>query len=150
MFESNQITGIKMKKVLFINQTNTARTQMAEGLVNHFLKNDWQAYSAGVDKTIIKSLAISVMKDIGIDISHQISKTILSIHEEEFDLIIDLCDQSRENCPFFPSCDIIHYSFIDPTDLGVTSDEKYDSFCYIRDQIKEWVIPFLKKYKESF
>lgn len=135
-----------MRKVLFINHYNSGRTQMAEGLVNHFLKEEWQAFSAGIECTELKPYAVEAMKQIGIDISRQFSKTLLSLQDNDFDLIIDLCDESRESCPFFPSCDIIHQAFVDPTNIGLSPQEKLDAFCYIRDRIHEWIVPYLMNY----
>ena len=90
-----------MFKVLFLCTENACRTQMAEGLINHDLKGEVQAFSAGVRATRVNPRAIQVMAEIGIDISRQRSKSMDEFREEQFDLAITLCDQAQRECPMF-------------------------------------------------
>ena len=120
------------KKVLFICTHNSARSQMAEGLMNHLKKDKYIAFSAGVIATKVKENAIKAMEEIGIDIKNHFSKTIEVFAGEDFDYVITVCDSAKESCPFFPRAkNIIHKSFKDPSTL--------DDFRKVRDQIKKWI-----------
>ena len=130
----------KMKKVLIICTHNSARSQMAQGLANHFLKNRWHAESAGTEKTFVKPPAIQALAKIGIDISHHRSKTIEEFNGQEFDLVVTVCDSAKEACPYFPGKKVIHQSFQDPSNMGNTEEEILGAFCKIRDEIKDWII----------
>ncbi len=90
-----------MKKVLFLCTENACRSQMAEGLINHDLKGEVQAFSAGVRATRVNPRAIKVMAEIGIDISRHRSKSMDEFMDDRFDLAITLCDQAQRECPMF-------------------------------------------------
>lgn len=128
--------------VLFICTHNSARSQMAEGLVNHFLGDKWEAFSAGTEQTVVKPEAEKVLKEIGIDISHHNSKTVQEFEGKNFDLVVTLCDSAAESCPFFPGKKVIHQSFDDPSLAPVL--ERPDAFRKTRDQIKKWIMENLK------
>lgn len=134
----------KMKKVLFICTHNSARSQMAEGLANHFLKGKWHAESCGTEETFVKPPAIQALAKIGIDISHHRSKTVEEFKGQEFDMVVTVCDSAKETCPYFPGKNVIHQSFQDPSNMGKTDEEKLEAFCKIRDEIKDWIIDNLK------
>ena len=91
-----------MMQVLFLCTENACRSQMAEGLVNHDLAGQVQAFSAGIRPSRVNPMAIQVMAELGIDISHQRSKSVDDLAGEKFDLVITVCDQAREQCPLFP------------------------------------------------
>ena len=128
-----------MKKILFICTHNSARSQMAEGLTNHFFSDKWQAYSAGTEKTKVKELAIKAMDKIGIDITHQFSKRIDHFKGWEFDLVVTVCDNAQETCPFYPGKNVIHKSFKDPSSIKGDKNEKLKAFCNTRDEIYNWL-----------
>jgi arsenate reductase len=120
------------EKVLFICTNNSARSQIAEGFLRSLYNNKYEVYSAGVQPTSVNPLAIKVMKEIGIDISKQKSKSIDKYRSQLFDIVVTVCNNAKEICPFFPSKKVIHKSFDDPEDV--------DSFRKIRDDIKYWII----------
>ena len=130
-----------MKKVLFICTHNSARSQMAEGIVNTLLSNKLIAYSAGTEPKEVNPYAIKVMKEIGIDISHHRSKSVYEFKEEKFDIVVTVCDHAKETCPFFPGArKYIHKGFEDPSSVEGEEKEKLAKFRKIRDEIKDWII----------
>ena len=126
------------RKVLFICTHNSARSQMAEGLANHYLSDNWEAFSCGTEKTIVKPWAIDALKKIDIDITHHTSKTVEAFKGWEFDLVVTVCDSAKESCPYFPGKKVIHHEFKDPS--NAEDDKKLDEFCKIRDEIKNWIL----------
>ena len=135
-----------MFKVLFLCTENACRSQMAEGLINHDLKGEVQAFSAGVRATRVNPRAIQVMAEIGIDISRQRSKSMDEFSEEQFDLAITLCDQAQRECPMFPSAArLIHMGFPDPAKAAGTEEEIMSEFRKVRDEIRQKMVPFLRE-----
>jgi len=131
------------KKILFLCTGNSVRSQMAEGLMRHFRGDEFEVYSAGVEPKGVNSLAIEVMREIGIDISHQGSKHLDEYREERFDYIVTLCDHAATTCPLFPGeGKIIHRGFRDPTKVEGSEEEKKEVFRKMRDEIKEFVLSF--------
>lgn len=101
-----------MFKVLFLCTGNACRSQIAEGLVNHDLAGKAKAFSAGVRPSQVNPRAIQVMAELGIDISHHRSKSVNDLAEEQFDLVITVCDQAQQQCPFFPGdTEVMHVGF---------------------------------------
>ncbi len=128
------------KKVLFLCTHNSARSQMAEGLLNHYYGDLYEAKSAGVEVSHVNPFAIEVLKEIGIDISHHYSKHANQFIGERFDYIITVCDHAREHCPYFPGGKrYIHRSFKDPSTVQGTEEEKREAFRKTRDEIKKWI-----------
>ena len=128
------------KQVLFVCTHNSARSQMAEGLLNSLYGNKYTAYSAGIEPTIVNPYAIQVMSEIGIDISKHQAKSINEFMEQKFDFVITVCDHSNETCPFFPGgLKRIHQSFEDPASFKGEEDEILSAFRRIRDEIKDWI-----------
>jgi arsenate reductase (thioredoxin) len=135
-----------MLKVLFLCTENSCRSQMAEGLINHDLKGEVQAFSAGVRATRVNPRAIQVMAEIGIDISQQRSKSMDEFLEDRFDLAITLCDQAQRECPMFLNADrLIHMGFPDPAKATGTEADILDEFRKVRDEIRQKLVPFLQK-----
>ncbi len=135
-----------MRKVLFLCTENACRSQIAEGLINHDLKNEVQAFSAGVRATRVNPRAIQVMAELGIDISRQRSKSMDEFMDEEFDLAITLCDQAQRECPMFPGADrLIHMGFPDPAKATGTEAEILAEFRKVRDDIRRQMVPFLRE-----
>ena len=135
--------------ILVICTHNSARSQLAEGLVNHYFGDTWEASSAGTEKTIVKPFAIKAMAEAGIDISHHTSKTIEAFQGKEFDVVVTVCDRARETCPFFPGKKVVHHSFVDPSNVEGTDEEKLAAFCNTRDEIKNWLDENLPKLAEE-
>ncbi|GAK54461.1 arsenate reductase [Candidatus Moduliflexus flocculans] len=125
--------------ILFICTHNSARSQLAEGLVNHYFGEAWDAKSAGTEATFVKPLAIKAMAAAGINITHQTSKTVAAFQGQMFDVVVTVCDSAKETCPFFPGKKVIHKSFVDPSNVEGTDEEKLAAFCQTRDEIKAWL-----------
>ncbi len=127
-----------MKKVLVICTHNSSRSQMAEGLINGLLGDRVRAFSAGTEVTQVSPHAIRAMSEIGIDISHHMSKVVDQFIDETFDLVVTVCDSANESCPVFPGAGKrLHKGFTDPN--SAPPDERYRRFCQIRDEIRTWV-----------
>jgi arsenate reductase len=134
-----------MKKVLFLCTENACRSQMAEGLINHDLQGEVQAFSAGVRATRVNPRAIQVMAEIGIDISRHHSKSMDEFRDERFDLAVTLCDQAQRECPMFLAADrLVHMGFPDPATATGTEEEIIEEFRKVRDDIRQKMVPFLR------
>ena len=112
---------------------------MAEGLVNHFYKEDFKAFSAGTIATKVNICAVKVMEELGINIRDQYSKSIEEFRAEKFDHVVTVCDNARESCPFFPGDNIVHRNFTDPVAVKGSEQEKLDAFRKVRDEIFTWL-----------
>ena len=135
------------KKVLFLCTHNSCRSQMAEGIVNHFLGDRFQAFSAGTEATKVNPLAIRVLAEIGIDISGHYSKTLDEFADEKFDHVITLCNSANEQCPiFFGGVRRVHIGFDDPSRTIGTEEEILTDFRRVRDEIKERLIAYLRDF----
>ena len=130
--------------VLFLCTHNANRSQMAEGLVNHFLGGRWEARSAGTEATTVNPRAIRAMAELGIDISHHRSKVLDEFAEERFDYVITLCGDAKEKCPlFFGGVERIHIGFPDPSRATGSEEEIMAEFRRVRDDIKARLLEFL-------
>ncbi len=133
-----------MKKVLLLCTHNSCRSQMAEGIVNHYLGDVYQAFSAGTEKTRVNPVAIQVLAEIGIDISGHYSKTLDEFANEKFDHVITLCGSANEQCPiFFGGVRRVHIGFDDPSRTSGTEEEIMADFRKVRDEIKRRIIAYL-------
>ena len=132
--------GLGKKKILFLCTHNSARSQMAEGLLRHLATDRFEAMSAGTEATRVRELAVRAMDEIGIDISGQESKTLDRYLQEPFDYVITVCDDANEACPFFPgAANRLHWSFEDPSKVEGTEEERLKVFRSVRDRIKDRV-----------
>jgi len=127
------------KSILFICTHNSARSQMAEGLVNRFLKGRYHAESAGTKPGRVNPYAIWVMKELGIDISLARSKSLKEFEGKEFDFVVTVCSNAAETCPFFPGREHLHQAFEDPALATGTEEEMLRVFRASRDQIRAWI-----------
>jgi arsenate reductase len=119
---------------------------MAEVLVNHDLAGRVEAFSAGTDPSAVHPMAVAVMGELGIDISHHRSKSMDEFANEKFDYVITLCDQANESCPvFFGGTQRLHMGFDNPAAVPGSEAEKLSAFRKVRDQIREKVVGFLSK-----
>jgi len=135
-----------MFKVLFLCTENACRSQMAEGLVNHDLAGKVKAFSAGVRPYQVNHRAIQVMAELGIDISHHRSKSVNDLAEEQFDLVITVCDQAQQQCPFFPGdTEVMHVGFPDPARTTGSEEEIMAVFREVRDEMRQQFIPLLQE-----
>lgn len=124
-------------RVLFVCTHNSARSQMAEGLLRRLGGERVESASAGTEATRVRPEAIVVMREIGIDISAQESKTLDRFLDQPFDLLITVCDDANEACPVFPGATRrLHWSFPDPSKATGTEAERLAVFREVRDAIR--------------
>src|SRR5579859_7371782 len=124
-------------RVLFLCTHNSARSQMAEGLLRYLGGSRFEAFSAGTEATHIRHLAIRVMGESGIDISGQASKTLDRYLHEPFDEVITVCDSAAEACPVFPGAKRRrHWSFPDPSQAAGSEEEQLEFYRAVRDAIR--------------
>jgi arsenate reductase len=132
-------------KVLFLCTENACRSQMAEGLVNHYLGDKVKAFSAGVKPTRVNPRAVRVMAELGIDLSRHYAKSVEDLAGERFDLVITVCDQAREQCPLFPGdTEVMHVGFPDPARAEGTEAEVMDAFREGREALRRELLPLLE------
>ena len=132
------------KRVLFLCTGNSARSQMAEGLLRHEAGDRFEVHSAGTSPTTVRPEAVAAMSELGIDISHQWSKPVGEFTGRELDYVISLCDSAAENCPVFPgAARRLHWPFPDPAAVKGSYAERKAAFARVRDQIHEKLKAFL-------
>jgi arsenate reductase len=123
--------------VLFLCTHNSARSQMAEGLLRRLGGGRFTAFSAGTEATRVRPLAIRAMAELGIDISRQESKTLDRYLGEPFDAVITVCDDANEACPIFPGArQRWHWSFPDPSKAAGDEEEQMAVYRAVRDAIR--------------
>ena len=126
--------------VLFICTHNSARSQMAEGLLRADFGDRFEAFSAGTQATRVKPLAVKAMAEIGLDISGHRSKTVDEFFDRKMDYVVTVCDSARETCPYFPAnIGVVHRNFRDPSDATGADEQKLEAFRTTRDEIRKWV-----------
>lgn len=131
------------QRVLILCTGNSARSQMAEGLLRHAAGDRFEVFSAGIEPFPIRPEAIAVMREIGIDISRHRSKHVDEFSGQHFDYVLTVCDHARQMCPvFLHTTRMIHHSFIDPGNFEATDEERLARFRRIRDQIREYLATF--------
>jgi len=125
-------------RVLFLCTHNSARSQMAEAFLNTSGAGRSQAFSAGTEARGLHPLAVQAMAEQGIDISLQESKTFDRYLDQQFDLLITVCDEANEACPYFPNAkERRHWSFPDPSAARGDDTERFAAFTEVRDAIRE-------------
>jgi arsenate reductase len=154
-------------KVLFLCTHNSARSQMAEGLLRHLYGDRFEVFSAGATPTQVNPYAIKVMAELGIDISKHHSKSIEEFRGKEIDLVVSVCESSvKVICPFCSSPIVgdrpkiidetlpgakqyLHRPFTDPSEMEGSDEEKLATFRRIRDDIKKWILDYFASLKNS-
>lgn len=125
------------KRVLILCTGNSARSQMAEGLLRHDAGDRFEVESAGVEPSFVRPQAIEAMREIGIDISNHRSKSLDEFLKKPFDYVITVCDNAKEHCPVFPgNAKQIHWSFDDPASAAGNEAEQLAVFRRVRDEIR--------------
>ena len=125
------------KRVLILCTGNSARSQMAEGLLRHDAGDRFEVASAGVEPTSVRPEAIEAMNKIGIDISRQRSKSVDEFAGQEFDYVITVCDNANEQCPIFPGTPKrIHWSIEDPAAAEGDQNTRRDVFRRVRQELR--------------
>jgi arsenate reductase (thioredoxin) len=137
--------------ILFLCTHNSARSQMAEGLLRAIYGERYNAYSAGTEPSFVDLRAVLVMKEIGIDISGQYPKPTEEFHDTIFDLAVTVCDRAKQACPIcstqlelpakYPRArEVMHRSFEDPAQAAGSEEEQLKAFRLVRDEMREWII----------
>ncbi len=138
------------QRVLILCTGNSARSQMAEGLLRQEAGDSFEVFSAGVKSTFVRPQAIEAMREVGIDISGQHSKSVDEFLDEEFDYVITVCDNANELCPVFPGrTKRIHWSFEDPAAASGDEAAKLAVFRRVRDQLREQLRAWVSSAKKS-
>ena len=126
-----------MKNILVLCTGNSCRGQIAEGYLRFFAGDKAIIYSAGIETHGVNPRAIAIMKEDGIDISKHTSNNINEYLDIDFDLVITVCDNAKEHCPYFPTkAKKLHYNFPDPAKAQGSKDEIMNEFRIVRDMIK--------------
>lgn len=143
------------KKVLFLCFHNSARSQMAEGLLKAMHGDRYEVFSAGIKATSVDPRAVFVMSEIGIDISGQRSKAMNEYRGILFDLAVTVCDKAKEMCPICgvsvkapasaPAAkETVHKNFKDPAAAEGSEEDQINAFRQARDEIKNWIVQTFK------
>jgi len=130
--------------VLVLCTANSARSQLAEGLIRHDFGDRVDVFSAGVTPSHVRPEAIAVMREIGIDISTHRSKHVSEFAGREFDDVITVCDAANEQCPIFPGRARRHHrDFTDPASVGGSEEQQLAAFRQTRDELRHWLTDIL-------
>lgn len=135
---------MKKQKVLIVCTGNSARSQIAEGLIRHEAGDRFQVFSAGTHPTQVRPEAVAVMRELSIDVSGQRSKPLQEFEGQKFDFVITVCDRAREECPVFSGGqERLHWPFEDPAAFTGVGEERIQAFRKLRDRIHARVMVFL-------
>ena len=131
---------MKKERVLILCTGNSARSQMAEGLLRHDAGERFEVHSAGTRPSSVRPEAIAVMRELGIDISGQRTKHVDEFDGQPFDYVITVCDNARESCPMLPgAAKRMHHSFDDPASLTGSEEERLAIFRRVRDELRAYL-----------
>jgi arsenate reductase len=135
-----------MKRVLILCTGNSCRSQMAEALWRQIAKGSWESFSAGSRPSgYVHPKAIEAMRESGVDISAYRSKPVSEFDGQPFDLVVTVCDNAREACPFFPGAkETLHWPFFDPAEATGSQDEQMAVFRRVRDEISATISSYLR------
>jgi arsenate reductase (thioredoxin) len=138
------------QRVLFLCTHNSARSQMAEGLLRHLAGDRFEAFSAGSEATHVRPLAVRAMDELGIDISQQESKVLDRYLQAPFDYVITVCDQANASCPIFPGGrNRLHWSLPDPSQAQGPEEERLAVYRGVRDQLRTLIATQLLQRQAS-
>jgi arsenate reductase (thioredoxin) len=125
------------KRVLILCTGNSARSQMAEGLLRHMAGGQMEVFSAGTQPSVVNPLAVRAMAEHGLDISGHRSKHLREFQSQPFDYVITVCDRAAESCPIFPGpAARLHWGFPDPATAPGSEAERLAVFVQVRDAIE--------------
>jgi arsenate reductase len=131
---------IPKTRVIFVCTANAARSQMAEGLLRAKYGDRYEVFSAGTRQAKVSTSAITVMQEIGIDISHHRSKTLDEFQGASFDIAVTLCDNAHAICPIISGAKkTIHHGFSDPHLIPGSDETILDGYRRVRDEIANWI-----------
>jgi arsenate reductase len=138
------------KRVLILCTGNSARSQIAEGLLRHDGGDTFVVESAGLEPSFVRPEAIEVMREIGVDISNHRSKSIDEFSEQPFDFVITVCDNANQHCPIFPGkSERIHWSVADPAGVAGDQATRLEAFRVARDDLRERLSEFIEIVKDK-
>lgn len=133
-------------RVLFLCTHNSARSQMAEGLLRHRRGDRFDVHSAGTEATLVRPLAIRVMAELGADISWQESKTLARYLGQPWEYVITVCDDANEACPFFPGATHrLHWSLPDPSRSTGSEQQQLAAYRQVRDALLQRIDEFVQR-----
>jgi arsenate reductase len=136
--------GTERQRVMFVCTHNSARSQMAEGMLRAWGGDRFQAFSAGTEATRVRPEAIAVMDEIGIDISGHLSKTLEPFLGEAFSWLVTVCDQAKESCPTIPGVvHQAHWSIDDPSAVEGDEEKRLAAFREARDILRDRIHMFI-------
>jgi arsenate reductase len=134
---------MEKRRILILCTGNSARSQMAEGLLRRDAGDRFEVFSAGTRPSQVRPEAVAAMKEVGIDLTGHRSKHVDEFAGQPFDYVLTVCDNARESCPVFPGVTIaIHRSFEDPAAVEGGESQRLDAFRRVRDQIREYLRTF--------
>lgn len=138
------MTAPQPRRVLFVCTHNSARSQMAEGMLRAWGGDLFEAHSAGTEVSSVRPEAIAVMAEIDIDLSGHRSKSVDEYVGQPFNWVITVCDQARQNCPIFPGVEkSAHWSVEDPSDAAGSDEERLTLFRRARDDLRNRMHVFI-------
>ena len=136
-----------MKNILVLCTGNSCRSQIAEGFLRHYTGEKANVYSAGVETHGVNPRAISIMNEVGIDLSNHTSNHVDEYIHIDFDCVITVCDNAKERCPYFPTnAEKFHYNFPDPAKASGTEEEIVNEFRRVRVLIDDYCKDFVEKH----
>jgi len=143
------MTTVPMR-VLFVCTHNSARSQLAEALLQRVGGSDFEVQSAGTNATRVNPMAIRVLAERGIDWSNARSKSIGEFLDRPFDYVVTVCDDARDSCPVFPGARrTLHWNLEDPSEVEGTDDEKLGAFRRTADEITGRLAPFAEEARSA-
>lgn len=133
------------RRVLFLCTGNSARSQMAEGLLRHLASDRFKVDSAGTHPVGLNPCAIESMHEIGVDISQHRSKKMSEFMNEPFDYVITVCERAKDSCPLWPhAAKLIHWGFEDPAEAKGSPEERQGLFRKVRNEIRARIEEFIR------
>ena len=137
------------KRVLILCTGNSARSQMAEGLLRHDAGDRFKVESAGTKPSAVRPEAIAVMEEVGIDITSHRSKHVDEFVGQDFDYVLTVCDNAKQSCPvFFGKARRLHHSFNDPAAVEGSEEKRLAAFRKVRDELRAYLKRFCEKIEE--
>lgn len=141
------MSAVPKRRILILCTANSARSQMAEGLMRHDAGDRFEVASAGTVATRVRPEAITVMNELGIDISAHRSKSVDEFSGQSFDIVLTVCDHAKETCPIFPGrATRLHHGFSDPAAITGSEAERLAAFRMVRDELREYLRDVARKF----
>lgn len=138
------------KSILVLCTGNSARSQMAEGLLRDYCGDRFDVFSAGTKPGSVRREAITALADLGIDISGHRSKSVEEFADRKMDFVLTVCDNAQQDCPYFPATTrLVHFAFPDPATVEGNEEVRLKAFRDVRDQIKEYIPRFIEEIVDA-